>query len=258
MTFRALNRIHVPNGTDALPSMGFSGDPDTGIYWVAANEFGVTAGGSRKLSIKPGEVQFHDHLVMYVTGKQIRASDGSDSKTAPSYSWNGDTDTGMYSSNTNEITFSAGDNDRMRINTSVVQVENCKLTGGGSGITDPTTDADVGDRGYNDIRYLDLAINNETASYIAALTDRGNMVEMNVGTANNFTIPPNTDVAFPVGTVLTVVQQGAGATTIVQGSGVTINQNSTYTKVLDGQYAMATLIQATTDAWYLSGDLGLA
>jgi hypothetical protein len=48
---------------------------------------------------------------------------------------------------------------------------------------------------------------------------------MNVAGANTVTVPPNSSVAFPVGTEIKVTQIGAGATTFVAGAGVTINNN---------------------------------
>lgn len=99
------------------------------------------------------------------------------------------------------------------------------------------------------------AINAQTASYTATIEDRGSAVTMSVGSANNFTVPPEADVAWPVGTVITVIQIGAGATTIVAGSGVTVNVDATFTRVLAGQYSVAKLIKYGTNTWVLTGDL---
>ena len=100
-----------------------------------------------------------------------------------------------------------------------------------------------------------VPINTQTASYILALTDAGKLVEMNVGTANNLTVPPNSSVAFATGTTVLIGQYGAGLTTVVQGSGVTIRKDASWTLVMGGQYAMATLIKRGTNEWWLSGDL---
>lgn len=100
----------------------------------------------------------------------------------------------------------------------------------------------------------DLSINTQTASYTLALTDRGGMVRMNVASANTLTVPPNSAVAFPVGTQLVITQAGAGQTTIVAGSGVTINASGAKMK-LTGQWSGATLIQVSANVWTLLGDL---
>lgn len=103
----------------------------------------------------------------------------------------------------------------------------------------------------------DLAIvvtNEETASYTLALTDAARVVEMNVATANNLTVPPNSTVAFPIGTQIVVLQTGAGQTTIVAGSGVTVNSADAKLK-LAKQWAAATLVKRGTNSWVAIGNL---
>ena len=99
-----------------------------------------------------------------------------------------------------------------------------------------------------------LAINNETSSYTLVIGDAGGIVEMNSGSANNLTIPPNSSVAFATGTQIVIIQQGAGATTIVEGSGVTtrsLDDNA----VINGQYVSVALVKRDTDEWYIFGNL---
>lgn len=97
-------------------------------------------------------------------------------------------------------------------------------------------------------------INTQTASYIAVLGDAGKTVEMNVASGNTFTIPPNSSVAFPVGTYLNVVQYGAGQVTITPGSGVTIRSAGAALKTRS-TYSTATIYKRATDEWVASGDL---
>lgn len=99
-----------------------------------------------------------------------------------------------------------------------------------------------------------LSLNTQTASYTLVLADAGKHVEMNVASANNLTVPPNSSVAFPIGTQILLSQYGAGQTTVVAGSGVTIRSNGAKLK-LTGQYAQATLVKRATDEWYISGNL---
>jgi len=98
-----------------------------------------------------------------------------------------------------------------------------------------------------------LAINAQTASYTAVLADSGELVEMNNASANNFTVPLNSSVAFAVGTQINILQTGAGQTTVVATSGVTIN--ATPGLKLRAQWSSATLIKRATDTWVLVGDL---
>jgi hypothetical protein len=99
-----------------------------------------------------------------------------------------------------------------------------------------------------------LPLNTQTGNYTAVLTDAFKAVEMNVGSANNFTIPLNATVAFPIGTVLVCTQIGAGQTTIVATGGVTI-RNPAATLNIGHQYGTVSLRKRGTDEWVISGDL---
>jgi hypothetical protein len=99
-----------------------------------------------------------------------------------------------------------------------------------------------------------VVTNRQTASYTLVLSDADKLVEMNVGSANNLTIPLNSSVAFSTGTQILLAQYGAGQTTIVATSGVTIRSNGAKLK-LNAQYSGATLIKIDTNEWYLFGDI---
>ena len=79
------------------------------------------------------------------------------------------------------------------------------------------------------------------------------MVEMNVASGNALTVPSNANVAFPVGTTLTVLQTGAGQTTLTPQAGVTIN--GTPGLKLRTTWSSATLIKRATDTWVALGDM---
>lgn len=100
-----------------------------------------------------------------------------------------------------------------------------------------------------------LSINTQTGtSYTLVLTDANGIVEMNNAAANTCTVPPNSSVAFPVGTEIDVVQIGAGATTIAAGAGVTILSGlSGGSLVVPGQYSGVTLYQRVANTWVLQG-----
>lgn len=98
-----------------------------------------------------------------------------------------------------------------------------------------------------------VSINQQTASYTLVLTDDKKLVEMNVGSANNLTVPADNTVNFPVGTSIDILQVGAGQTTIVASSGVTINR-ATGLK-LRAQWSAATLIKRAANTWVAVGDL---
>lgn len=95
--------------------------------------------------------------------------------------------------------------------------------------------------------------NVQTASYVLALTDSFGVVEMNVAGANNLTVPLNNSVPFPIGTKITIIQKGAGTTTLVAAAGVTID--SRLGLVSGGVFAVFYLYKDGTDNWVAGGDI---
>jgi len=99
-----------------------------------------------------------------------------------------------------------------------------------------------------------IPLNSQTGTtYTLVLGDAGYCVEMNNGSANTLTVPPNSSVAFPIGTNVLVRQMGAGLTTVAQGSGVTIR--TPLTLAMKGQYATANLHKRGTNEWCLDGNI---
>jgi hypothetical protein len=96
-----------------------------------------------------------------------------------------------------------------------------------------------------------IVTNRQTASYTLVLGDADKLVEMNVGSANNLTVPAS---VFSAGTQILLAQYGAGQTTIVAGSGMTIRSNGGKLK-LNVQYSGATLIFLSGTEAYLFGDI---
>lgn len=106
---------------------------------------------------------------------------------------------------------------------------------------------------------LNLTIDPETASYTAVLANNGQVVTMNVGTANTFSIPTDATVDFPVGAQLTVIQIGTGQTTIQASNSGTTTINSTGATAnapkLRTRYSSATCIKLSANNWVVVGDL---
>ena len=105
-----------------------------------------------------------------------------------------------------------------------------------------------------------LTLNAKTATYTAVLTDnRNKLVTMSVAGANDFTIPTNASVAFPIGSVINVIQIGAGQTTIKAVTPGTTTISSTGASAvapkLRAQYSAASCIKVATDTWYVVGDI---
>lgn len=105
-----------------------------------------------------------------------------------------------------------------------------------------------------DPRFTAITTNTQTASYVLVLTDAGVMVEMNVASGNTLTVPPNSSVPFPVGTVIGWRQYGAGQITLTPGSGVTIRASGSKLKSA-AQYSEGAFTKRATDEWVAAGDL---
>ena len=100
-----------------------------------------------------------------------------------------------------------------------------------------------------------IAIRASTAASVTALiTDDSKLITMSNASANTFTIPPNSSVAFGIGTQINIAQLGAGQTSIVAGAGVTLNSAGGKLK-LDSQYAVCTCVKTDTNEWFVVGNL---
>lgn len=97
----------------------------------------------------------------------------------------------------------------------------------------------------------------QTADYTPVLNDQYQaLIVMNKATAINFTIPTNASVAYPVGTVLTVLNIGAGACTIkavTSGTTTVLSAGATAAQPSVAQYKSAACIKTATDTWYIVG-----
>ena len=97
----------------------------------------------------------------------------------------------------------------------------------------------------------------QTADYTAVLTDQYQvLVPMNKATAIAFKIPTNASVAFPVGTVITVLNKGAGSCTIsavTSGTTTVLSAGAVAASPTLAQYKTAACIKTATDTWYVVG-----
>ena len=99
----------------------------------------------------------------------------------------------------------------------------------------------------------------QTADYTPVSADQyQTLVLMNKATAVNFTIPTNANVAYPVGTAITVLNIGAGTCTIkaVTSGTTTVNSaGATAAQPTLAQYKTAVCIKTATDTWYVVGGI---
>jgi len=97
------------------------------------------------------------------------------------------------------------------------------------------------------------ALNAQTASYTLVLADKGKAVEVTSASATNVTVPPNSSVAYPIGTVIEVAQLGTGQVTLVAGAGVTLQTPSSL--LTRAQFSSLSLRKRATDTWLVTGDM---
>jgi hypothetical protein len=92
--FTSVNPITIPIGSLSNCAIQFSGDPNTGIISAGADQLSLVCGGGARMILSGITCQL---------SPPIRASNGT--AAAPSLSFSGDTDTGMYSNGANSIGF---------------------------------------------------------------------------------------------------------------------------------------------------------
>ena len=112
-----------------------------------------------------------------------------------------------------------------------------------------------------DTSFKGVAINAQTgATYTAVLADGLNkLITMDNASANDFKIPTDASVAFPIGTVLNVFVKGAGTTTIsaVTPGTTTISSAgaSAVAPTVEAKKAAA-CIKIAANSWIVAGNLG--
>jgi hypothetical protein len=100
----------------------------------------------------------------------------------------------------------------------------------------------------------------QTNDYTAVIADTYQVLElMNKGTAIAYKIPTNASVAFPIGTVLNILNIGAGVCTIsavTSGTTTILSAGAVAAAPTLAQYKSAACIKTGTDAWYVVGAIG--
>lgn len=105
-----------------------------------------------------------------------------------------------------------------------------------------------------------LTLNAQTGTtYTFVLADKDKLVTASNAAAQTYSIPTNASVAYPTGTQINIIQIGAGQVTInavTSGTTTIASTGATSTAPkLRAQYSSATLIKASTDLWYVVGDI---
>jgi len=103
------------------------------------------------------------------------------------------------------------------------------------------------------IGYRGAPINTQDATYTLVLADSGKTVLHTSASGHTWTIPPNSSVAYPPGTV--IVLANIGSVAVVRGSGVALRISGTATDqdVDIAQHGIASILKLDTNSWYISG-----
>jgi len=111
---------------------------------------------------------------------------------------------------------------------------------------------------YNSLPTFTVGTAN-TADYTAVSADQYQVLEiMNKATAIAFNIPTNASVAFPIGTVITVLNIGVGVCTIkavTSGTTTVLSSGAVAAQPTLAQYKSAACIKTGTDTWYIVGGI---
>jgi hypothetical protein len=101
-----------------------------------------------------------------------------------------------------------------------------------------------------------IAINAQTGTtYTTVLADDGKLVTCDNASPIALTIPPNSSVAYGIGTQINIMQMDAtGTVTITAGAGVTLRSDGAKLKT-NAQYAVATCLKIASDTWVVVGNL---
>jgi hypothetical protein len=124
--------------------------------------------------------------------------------------------------------------------------------------TDSTFTVTLPDSGSSEtLGYINTPVNSQSTAYTAVLTDAGKTLYHPASDANDrtFTIPANSSVAYPVGTVLTFVNLSANDLTIAITSDTMYlaGAGTTGSRTL-AEYGIASAIKLASTTWLISGN----
>jgi hypothetical protein len=119
----------------------------------------------------------------------------------------------------------------------------------------PSSTGDVLSAGmYNGL--VTFTLNDQTGTtYTPVLNDQYQvLVTRSNAAASTMTIPTNASVAFPVGTVITVLNKGVGLVSISGAVGVTILSAGAVAAIPTlAQYKSCAIMQTSANNWYVVG-----
>ena len=123
----ASNWARFSDGTTAAPGISFLDDTDTGIFRYGSGGVGIVSDGVERMRVG-GSVLVYGTISANTFVNNDPASgflgNSSDTATSPTFTWNGDGDTGMWRYGTNNIGLTTGGVNRVVINSSGLTIQN--------------------------------------------------------------------------------------------------------------------------------------
>ena len=167
---------------------------------------------------------------------------------------------GMYLSAANTLAWATNSTSRLTLNSTgnfvvPAPTSGVALTVNAVSGTHSVKIDDSGGASWN-AGFLEVPINTQNVAYPIVLADSGKCILHTDGTARTYTIPANASIAFPTGTVLTIVNNASAAVNVT----IAITTD-TLRSAIDGttgsrtlaQYGVATAIKVTSTVWVISG-----
>ena len=100
---------------------------------------------------------------------------------------------------------------------------------------------------------IQVAVNPQTGNYALAVDDVNKLVTLDSAGTITLTVPINSTIAIPTGSIIGICQLGAGKVTISPSAGVTVNVEVGYNTT--GSFSTVALLKTDTDEWLAVGSL---
>jgi hypothetical protein len=106
----------------------------------------------------------------------------------------------------------------------------------------------------NSLGYLGAPQNQQDANYTLVMSDSGKHLYHTSGTGHTWTIPANSSVAFPIGTILTFVNENGAANVTIAITTDTLRWGASTGSRTLAQNGTCSAVKVTSTSWRLTGD----
>lgn len=219
-----------PDGAVGTPTYSFSNDTNTGMYnGGVADQIGFSTNGSQRLLVS----------TTAFTGS-LPWQGQSGSVGTPAMGFSADTNTGFYSIGSDNVGASMGNS----------LVFDWLVSGSGG--------ARVADYGgtLQVVGFREIPQNSQSVNYGLVLADSGkHILHPNGGGAGDtYTIPANATIAYPIGTVITIVNRDSNNISVAITTDTLILGGTTTTGTRTiGQNGVATILKVESTTWIITG-----